>query len=426
MSATAYRLTATCPEELVSVVAAEVAALGGTAIEPAFKAVHFSATPETYYAAHIRLRVASRILRVVRQCPVPDLRTLFEEAARVSWADVFDPGLRFHVEVTGDVRNASLAKEEIARRFREAVVQGFAASGGPVPPPDSRDARVTLVAHVHAGHAILSVDTAGKSLDKRGYRKDGHPAPLKETLAAGVLRLAGYDGGVPILDPFCGSGTLAIEAASIALDKAPNIHRKKGEFGFEWLRDFDRNLWRKVQDQARAGRRPAPLHPVEASDLDAGYVDQARANALRARVERYIAFSTSRFQDRMPPASSGLLVANLPYGERIGSEGGLRRLYADVGRMLALRYAGWDAALLVADESPWQDIGLRPDRVIPLRNGPLPARLLCFRAGTGRQVAAREGAPGVRPPGDRHAPDRRPASRRQPATPSHPSGVMRR
>jgi len=163
-----------------------------------------------------------------------------------------------------------------------------------VPPVDREEPKVVVVAHLARGRCMLSLDTSGKSLHKRRYRESGYPAPLKATLAAAILTLAGYDGTEAFLDPMCGSGTLAIEAATIAVRKAPQIRRRKGEFHFEWLRDFDRDLWRRTQERVRAAKLEAPPAPIVASDIEGACVEMARRSALRARVEKYIRFDVAR------------------------------------------------------------------------------------------------------------------------------------
>jgi len=161
--------------------------------------------------------------------------------------------------------------------------------------------------------------------------------------------------------------------------KAPRIHRRKGEFHFEWHKDFDRPLWRAVQDRVRAEKLEAPPAPIVASDIEERFVEMARKSALKARVERYVTFATRRFQDVEPPAERGILVTNLPYGDRIGStEGDVRRLYEEVGDTLKQKFRGWHAAILAADASPYKAIGLRPGRSIRLMNGSIPCRLLLF------------------------------------------------
>jgi putative N6-adenine-specific DNA methylase len=277
---------------------------------------------------------------------------------------------------------------------REAVKDVFLREQGHAPAVDVREPKVVVVAHQARGRCMLSLDTSGKSLHKRGYREQGHPAPIKETLAAAILILAGYDGTQAFLDPMCGSGTLAIEAAMMAVHKAPQIHRRKGEFYFEWLTGFDRELWRVTQDRVRAEKLAAPPAPIVASDINPAYVAMARKSALDARVEKYMTFNTARFQDVEPPAERGMLVTNLPYGDRIdSSEGDLRQLYEAVGDTLKQKFSGWRAAILAASASPHKSIGLKPSRAIALMNGSIPCKLLLFELYAGsRRVLPQTGA----------------------------------
>lgn len=385
------RLIATCPEETRPALALELEALGVTEITPGFRAVAFEATDALFYELHLKLRTASRILRVIKEVPASTPVMLHSQARRIHWHELFDAQHGFMVESLGaDADRGGMAPKQVITQVREAIRDVFARTQGRVPKVDVSEPRVVVVAHLAHGRCMLSLDTSGKSLHKRGYREQGHPAPLKETLAAAILILAGYDGTQPFLDPMCGSGTLAIEAAMIAVRKAPQIHRRKGEFHFEWLEDFDRALWRETQDRVRAEKLEVPPAPVVASDIDPRYVEMAQKSALKARVERYITFDTARFQDLVPPAGHGMLVTNLPYGDRIGSsEGDLRLLYEEVGDTLKQRFAGWRAAILAAAASPYKAIGLKPDRTIPLMNGSIPCRLLLFELYAGSRRTPR-------------------------------------
>ena len=374
------RLIATCPEETKPALVHELEAAGATELTPAFRAVEFTADDALYYELHLRLRTASRILRVIREVPAKTPQMLHSQARRIHWPELFDARHGFRVESLGaDADSGGLAPKHVITQVREAIRDAFGRAGGAVPPVDTDEPKVVVVAHLARGRCTLSFDTSGKSLHKRGYREPGHPAPLKETLAASILIMAGYDGTQPFLDPMCGSGTLAIEAAMMAVGKAPQIHRKKGEFHFEWLRDFDRDLWRRAQERVRAAKLEAPAAPVYASDIEEKYVAMARKSALDARVERYIQFSCARFQDLEPPADRGWLVTNLPYGERIGSnEGEVRQLYEEVGDTMKRKFAGWQAAILAATASPYKAIGLKPKRAVALMNGSIPCKLLLY------------------------------------------------
>jgi putative N6-adenine-specific DNA methylase len=386
------RLIATCPEETRPALLDELASFGVRDAVPGFRAVEFEADAALAYELHLRLATASRLLRVLKDVPARSAPMLHSQVRRLHWPDWFDARHGFRVDCTGEGDEpGALPEKQVLTQVREGIRAAFVAAGSAPPPVAPEDPRVVVVAHLQGGRCTLAFDTCGKALHKRGYRESGHPAPLKETLAAAILRLAGYDGTQPFLDPMCGSGTLAIEAAMLAVRKAPNIHRRKGEFLFEWLRDFDRPLWREVQDRVRAEKLDAPRAPLHASDIEPSYVELARRSALKARVERYVEFDVRAVQDVEPPATAGLLVTNLPYGDRIG--GDVAELYAAVGDTMKRRFAGWRAAILAASASPYRAIGLKPQRSVALMNGNIPCRLLLFELYAGSRRGTRPGAP---------------------------------
>lgn len=375
MPPTLIRWLATCPADTRDVLLDELRELGVEYLQPMRQGVAFEADLATGYRAHLVLRTASRIQRIVAEVPAQNARTLRDSTQRICWPDWLRPDRPFTVScVLTDNDARVLGETAVVAAVSNGVASAFRHSTPPRFDPEAKEP-VTIVAHVRNGACRLGLDTAGRALHKRGWRVPGHPAVLKETLAAAILLLAGYDGSEPLLDPMCGSGTIVIEGAYIALNKAPLIHRGKDDFGFEHHAGFDRQLWRKVSDQVRAARRPEPPAPIIASDIRPQYVEVARQGALRARVEKHITFSASAFEDLTPPADHGLLVANLPYGQRIG-RGQLQRLYTAVGRTLRDRYAGWRIALLVPADAPIAALGLRPSRDVQLRNGALKVRLL--------------------------------------------------
>jgi putative N6-adenine-specific DNA methylase len=366
------RFIATCPDETKDVLAGELSRLSARELRPVYRGVGFEADLEVAYRAHLWLRTASRIQRIVAELPAETAAALAQAAASIPWTDFVLARHAFAV-------SAILADKD-ARAIGEAPVQEAIASavakatGAPYRP--EAEEPVGVVAHVKAGICTVGLDTAGRALHKRGWRLPGHPAVLKETLAASLLLLAGYDGSEPLIDPMCGSGTIAIEAAYIAMNKAPLIHRGKDDFGFERQAGFDRALWRRVSDQARAAKLPAPRAPVFAGDIRADFVELARKTALRARVEKHMSFFVSPLQQLVAPAPRGLLIANLPYGERISAQPGL---YADVGRALRGPFATWRAALLVPAGAPLAAFDLpRPSQSFALMNGALEVRLLVF------------------------------------------------
>lgn len=387
-------LIATCPDETKEVLIKELKALGAVNIVPRYRAVRFSASEKVFYEVHLKVRTASRILLAIKDVPAASPEMLYSQSSRIHWAELFDPQYSFLVEGIVTERGAGQPKSnDVSKKVKEGLWSSFERHSTSKPVVDLKDPKVTVVAFVEKGRCTISFDTSGKSLHKRGYRLEGHPAPLKETLASSILMLAGYDGTGPLWDPMCGSGTIVIEAAMMALGKASQIHRKKGDFGFEWLNMFNRDLWRKIQDEARLERSGSPGAPIWASDINVDYLDLARKNALRARVEKDIEFKSGAFQDMKGSdvsgsyRSPGLVIANLPYGERLerASQEKLQNLYKEIGDTLKRNFAGWKAALLAAEASPYKFIGLRPKRKISLLNGSLPVKLLCFELYEGKK-----------------------------------------
>ncbi len=380
---TDYRLVATCPEETKDALLQELVALGVRDIEPLFRAVAFTADERQFYEAHLQLRTPSSILRVLKVVAAKTPVMLYSQVQRINWPELFDAQHSFKVEVVGADRGP-LTPKAVLTQVREAIREVFEFKVKKVPKVDADDGRVTVVAFMDKGRCTLGLDTTGKSLHKRGYRESGHPAPIKETLAASLLVHAGYDGTQAFMDPMCGSGTIAIEAALMAVKRPPLLLRKKGDFAFEWHKDFNRSLWREVQESARAGVLEQTPVPLVASDIEPKYVAMTQKSALTARVERNMTFATQRVQDATPPAESGLLVTNLPYDERLAASN-LKQLYEEVGDTLKQRFAGWRAALLVVEASPHKFIGLKTTRRVPILNGNIPCKLLVFDLYAGKR-----------------------------------------
>lgn len=366
---------ATCPHETVDVLASELTGLGIMDQTRLHRGIAFEADLETAYRAHLLLRTASRIQRVVGEFDVPDISRFRENLQNIVWPEWLRSHKPFTVAPALTDQNAqALGEAAVISAVAESVKQSVFERSAPKFDPDA-DEPITIVVFIRNGSCVIGIDTAGRSLHKRGWRTTGHPAVLKETLAASILLLAGYTGAETLLEPMCGSGTIAIEAAYIALNKAPLIHRGKDDFALEHLAGFDRPLWRRISDQLRAAKRSALPAPIYASDIKAKYVELARATALRARVEKYITFSVKPFQEWTPPAETGLLVANLPYGERVGT-GDIQSFYKDIGRTVKERFSNWRFALLVPQDEPVHLLSLRAHKEIALLNGALPVKLL--------------------------------------------------
>jgi putative N6-adenine-specific DNA methylase len=369
------RWIATCPHETVEVLSAELGSLGICNQTKLHRGIMFDVDLEAAYRAHLSLHTASRIQRVIEEFAAPNIDALRSELQKIVWPEWLRSHRPFVVTLAlTDHYAQALDEQAVIASVVQSIQKGAFGKGSPRFDPEA-DNPITVVIFIRNGTCVLGLDTAGRALHKRGWRMTGHPAVLKETLAASILLLAGYTGEETLLDPMCGSGTIVIEAAYIALNKAPLIHRGKDDFALEHLAGFDRTLWRRVSDQLRAAKKDALPAPIYASDIRSEYVDVACASALRARVEKYLEFSIKPFQDWVPPKPNGLLIANLPYGERIGA-GIIDALYRDMGRVIKDRFANWRIALLVPRESPIHLLSLKTCEEIELMNGALPVKLL--------------------------------------------------
>jgi len=366
---------ATCPHETVDVLGCELVSLGIEQQIKLYRGIMFECDLETAYRAHLLLRTASRIQRVVAQFDVSDLAMIQAGLIEVRWQDFLRSHRPFIVRPALSDRNAEkLGEEAVITSVVESIQSGTFIKGPPRFDPDAEDP-ITIIPFIRNGRCVLSIDTAGRALHKRGWRTGDHPAVIKETLAASILMLAGYTGDETLLDPTCGSGTIPIEAAYIALNKAPLIHRGKDDFALEHMAGFDRALWRRVSDQLRANKKSDLPSPIFASDIRPEYIEVARKCSLRARVEKYLDFSVKPFENQTPPTPRGLLIANLPYGERIGS-GKIHELYRSAGKVIADRFSRWRIALLVPAEAPIHLLKLKITREYSLANGTLPVKLL--------------------------------------------------
>ena len=359
----------------------ELSSLGASDIEDGYKAVSFYADKKTAYSIHLKTATASKIMEVFREGAAKDRRAIFFQALKVKWAHLFRPNATYLVEgIAGDRGKDAPSKNDISKVVREAIEANFAYEKKKKPQVDLKDPDIHVVAFYYRKRITISILTSGKSMHKRGYKSDRHPAPVKEHVAHSLLKMAGYDGSQTLFDPMCGSGTFAIEAAYIALQKGVLIHRKKGDFGLERLSHFDRDMWRLVQEDVRGERKESPHKPIFAGDIEKRYVDMSQRHALKARVERYITFQQRDFFTTKAPDSSGLLVVNLPYGERLSDKDeDLMAFYKAFGDRLKKEYSGWTCAVLAADSSPWKQIGLRPYRRVQVRNGGIDCRFLLYR-----------------------------------------------
>jgi putative N6-adenine-specific DNA methylase len=244
------------------------------------------------------------------------------------------------------------------------------------PDVDTRQPDIPIQGHLSERDFTLYLDTSGEPLFKRGRRLIVNEAPLRENLAAGILRLAGWTPGIPLLDPMCGSGTILLEAAHMALDIAPGSDR---HFAFEKFNNFDRRRWRELLHGPRARRKPKSFLGIYGSDISAEALTAARNNFARAGLEELVRLQRADILEINAPAAAGVIVSNPPYGVRLGEQRDLAEFYPKLGDILKNHFAGWRVYLLSADARLPRLIRLAASRRTPLFNGALECRLFEYK-----------------------------------------------
>jgi len=374
---------APCPRGLEAVLAQELAALGAADIKATEGGVHFTGAAALCYRANLESRIASRILRHVVTAPYRSEDDVYKAAAALPWTDWFD--VHKTIVVSVNARKCPLRSLDfITLRIKDAVCDHFRLRKNERPSVDTRDPDVRIFAFLDETTVTIYLDTSGEALFRRGQRPAATDAPLKENLAAGILRLAGWKPGIPLYDPMCGSGTFLLEAAQISLDIAPGLDRS---FGFERLRNFQSDVWKKIKDEAEAKRQAPHRLPIYGSDLYGDTLKLTRMNATFLGIEEAIELKQVNVLEASPPTSSGIWLTNPPYGVRIGEQEELAKLYPQLGDVLKRRFAGWQAFFFTADLRLAKLIRLQASRRTPLFNGPLECRLFEYRmiAGSARK-----------------------------------------
>lgn len=333
--------------------------------------VHFGRSLDEGFRAALELRTALRVLYRVAAFDAPDERALYEGVAAIDWRPYLTP--RHTLAVRAFCRDSRLTHSQfIAQKTKDGVVDQLRARLGARPSVDLDDPDVTLFVHLVSDHATVYLDLSGASLHKRGWRARALDAPLKESLAAAILRLSGWDRERPLVDPMCGSGTIPIEAALWARRIAPGLARDR--FGFERWACHDEaaaKRMKELREQARAKiKKECP--PIVGSDVDLGALTVARENAAAAGVN--VTFRRASVRDLGPTAPPGVIVTNPPYGERLEVP---EEVYRDLGRAID-RLAGHRVAILAGAPSIVQHVRVRPTKSLVVYNGDIECRLITY------------------------------------------------
>jgi 23S rRNA (guanine2445-N2)-methyltransferase / 23S rRNA (guanine2069-N7)-methyltransferase len=372
---------ATAPVGAASVLAEELAQFGAEDIRERSHDVKFQGTLEVGYRTCLWSRTATRVLLSLGSIDATSSKSVYEAVKRIDWREHLAPGRTLACDCSGG--NESIRHTIYGSQLlKDAVCDSLRDSTGERPNIQPERPDVLLHLHVEGSTALVSLDFSGESLHRRGYRSEGGRAPLKENVAAAVLLRAGWpmiaEAGGMLLDPMCGSGTFLTEGALIAADAAPALDREY--FGFLKWHGHDAALWARLRAEALA-RRSARLvrRCITGSDIDPEAVRMTLANATHAGVAEWLHVEKRALSDLVRPrAEHGLVVANPPYGERIGAESGLPALYSELGTVLRERFQGWQAAILTGNPPLARNLGIYAKRTHRVFNGTIECRLLRF------------------------------------------------
>lgn len=379
---------APCPRGLEIVLEQELGALGASGLFKVDGGVHFAGTLTLGYRVNLESRIASRVMWRVAKAKYRSDDDIYKIALALPWSKWFDVTQTIRVNLVA-TRSPLKSLDFATLRIKDAVCDSFRTECGKRPSVDTQNPDVRIHAYLDAETVTLYLDLSGDPLFKRGWRGATGEAPLRENLAAGIVRLSGWDGAEALLDPMCGSGTLVIEAAMIALDIAPGGRRS---FGFERLKNFDRAAWEALKADALAREKSRTVLPIVGSDLYGDELRHARANANAAGLDGVITLKQANVLEMPAPASSGVIVTNPPYGVRLGNSDDLATFYPKLGDALKQKFAGWRAYILSADMALPKLIRLSASKRTVLFNGALECRLFEIKvvAGSARKPKARE------------------------------------
>ncbi|HUH37094.1 MAG TPA: bifunctional 23S rRNA (guanine(2069)-N(7))-methyltransferase RlmK/23S rRNA (guanine(2445)-N(2))-methyltransferase RlmL [Spongiibacteraceae bacterium] len=376
----------TCPKGLEALLAEELGSLGLGVGRQTVAGVSVAADLAGAYRACLWSRLANRVLLVLSEAPCADPQALYEQMMAVDWSAHLDPDATFAIDVSGHhpaFRDTRFA----AQKAKDAIADQFTRRLGRRPDVDLHDPVLRINLRLGERQTTVAIDLSGESLHRRGYRLAGAAAPLKENLAAALLLRADWPGlaarGGALLDPMCGSGTLLIEGALMAMGIAPGVMRAR--WGFDGWLGHQADVWRELLAEASVGRSRALQRQwpeIRGYDHHPAAVQAAEDNIQRAGLEAVVRVSRKPVEQFAPPThrdiAGGLVITNPPYGERLGEEAELGELYASLGQRLRSEFEGWQAAVFTGNVNLAKRLGIRARKQYKLFNGPLPASLLLF------------------------------------------------
>ena len=382
----------TCAPNTSRFLADELRELGYPIVAEHGLDVETEGTLEDCMRLNLHLRTAHRVHLLLKQFRAYQADQLYRKVKQVVWEDLIPADSYF--SVTSFVRNATVRDHRFANvRVKDAIVDRLQAHYGRRPDSGPRTDRIVVFLYWKDTHASIYLDTSGESLTRHGYRQISVEAPMQESLAAVIIRASRWHPSQAFVNPMCGSGTLAIEAALIRANRPPGLIR--ANYAFMHLKSFAPSQWRALQAQAQEAETldTKALPPIIATDIDPGAVAAARQNAKAAGVADAIQFETIDFQQTTVPAASEaassrgkpVIIVNPPYGARIGEEEALRELYRSIGDFFKQRGGGYDGYIFTGNLALAKHVGLRTKSRTELYNGKLESRLLAYELYTGKR-----------------------------------------
>jgi putative N6-adenine-specific DNA methylase len=367
------KISVKCFENLEQCLADELIELGATDIQLGKRIVHAETDLRSLYQIVYRSRIALRVLFPVLSFTIHHKDELYRRAKSFKWEEMMHLDQTFAIDPV--VKSRFFRHEHYASQLlKDAIVDRFNAHHGQRPNVDSHNPQILFHLHIDDGRATIALDASGFSLNQRGYRISGGTAPINESLAAGLIRMSGWKGMGILCDPFCGSGTLAIEAAHFALKIPAQIHRK--EFCFQNWPNYDQSLWENVKQPA-PGINEEQLK-ISISDISEEQLNIARRNIQSAGLQSVISLERIDFFELNPPSDRGYLVSNIPYGNRVSNDDS-EFFVKNIGNRLKHVWSGFHASLLIDSENGFKHIGLKPDKKWKVLNGSIPCTFANFK-----------------------------------------------
>lgn len=381
------RILVSCPQKVSSYLRDEITSLGYKIIKEQETFVETEGTMEDAMVLNLNIRTGHRVLFFIQEFTADTPGRLYKGFYNIEWEKYF--GNDEYISISSHVEHGAVNDSRFPNlKAKDAIVDRFRDKFGARPDSGSERKGVMIFFYWVNNRCSVFFDTSGITLAKRNYRKIPFKAPMQESLAASVITATGWKGEGNFVNPMCGSGTLAIEAALMALNKAPGLLRSN--FAFMHLKGYDENVWKKIRQEVRQKGKKHLDYKIVATDISHNAVDAARQNAKTAGVDHLIEFKVCDFRDTDIPPGGGVVVINPEYGERLGDEKELETVYKEIGDFFKNKCRGYKGYVFTGNFNLAKKIGLRSSRRVPFFNSKIECRLLEFELYEGSRKPAKQ------------------------------------